>query len=41
MKKEWKWKNVTVTLEKIKPNWKVAIAWIIALSLIAWLIWFR
>ncbi|MEQ7139346.1 hypothetical protein ABQD81_11140 [Enterococcus casseliflavus] len=41
MKKEWKWKNITIALEKIKPDWKVALAWIGFLGLIIWLIWFR
>jgi len=41
MKKEWKWKNVTVILEKIKPDWKVALVWVILIVGFIWFIWYR
>ena len=40
-KKRWKTKHGVFELERIKPEWKVAVAWLVFIGLIVWLVWFR
>lgn len=40
-KKQWKKGHWSFELERIKPDWKVAVAWLVFIGLIVWFIWLR